>query len=211
MAKPNVPVTAAGLSGSRLPRTRPVAASESASLADRARASSSARAARPEPRAISVALLLSAQRAAKAFENFRLSKFAKNEVPGNYVHPEQVRDRKAVQDTQRKSITAQLRKLPKTDPRNAGVTITFPTAKLDEVRKHLPGVSENGGEVKLDALLAYLGARMNGRKFYARGNSTLQRLTTSLAARAQAKAMIERVKKGPPHAHLATKKGGSKP
>jgi hypothetical protein len=140
--------------------------------------------------------LKSAQKAATAFKDFNLSKFAKDSVPANYVDHRRVHDPKAVQDVQRASISGQLRKLSDADARNAGVTITFPTSKLDEMKRALPGMSESGGEITLEALLAYLGARLNGTSFYSRGNPVIKRLTAAVQARSQARTIIERVKNG---------------
>lgn len=167
-------------------------------IAGRPAAPTSAPAAKskPAPRLISLAHLKSVQKAAKAFENFSLSKFAKGKVPENYIDPRKVNDAKAVQDAQRELISRQLRKLPDTDTRNSGVAITFPVAKLEEVKKALPGMSEHGGEVKLDDLLTYLRGRMNGTTFYSRGNPVMKRLTAAMQARSRARAIIERVKNG---------------
>ena len=95
---------------------------------------------------IGPAHLNSLQKAVKAFENFSLSKFAKDEVPENYIDPRNVHDPKAVQDAQRDLISRHLRKLPDTDTRNSGVTITFPVAALEEVKMALPGMTEHGGD-----------------------------------------------------------------
>jgi hypothetical protein len=208
--------------------------SEAGPIADRPAAATSAPAVKlkPAPRLISTAHLKSVQKAAKAFENFSLSKFAKDKIPENYIDPRNVYDPKAVQDAQKELISRQLRKLPDTDTRNSGVAITFPVAKLEEVKKALPGMSEHGGEVKLDDLLTYLRGRMNGTTFYSLGNPVMKRLTAAMQARSQARAIIERVKNGSrekrrgtaqnsatqtaagskssPNVHVPEKKGGSK-
>ena len=131
-----------------------------------------------------------------AFENFSLSKFAKHKVPHNYIDPQKVSDPKAVQDVQRKMIVRQLENFPETDSRNVGVTLTFPALKLAEIKESLPGVGEHGGEVKTDDVLDYLRGRMNGTTFYSRGAPALQRLSAAMQMRAQARAIIERVKNG---------------
>jgi hypothetical protein len=160
-------------------------------------APSAAAKAEADRRAISSTLSTSTKNAAKIFEHFSLSKFPTGKIPANYVNPKLVHDAKAVQDAQRKSIETQLRSLPHLKTPNAGVTITFPTSKVDEMKKAVPGLSEKGGEVKVDALLAFLGTRMNGRSFYAGGNPALTRLTTASEARDRAKAIIEHIKNGP--------------
>jgi len=140
--------------------------------------------------------LKSVQKATKAFENFSLSKFAKEKLPENYIDPQRVHDPKAVHDAQKGLISRQLRNLPDKDTRNSGVAITFPVAELEKIKKALPGMSEHGGEVKLDDLLTYLRGRMNGTTFYSCGNLAMKRLTAPMQARSQARAIIERVKNG---------------
>jgi hypothetical protein len=198
IAKADVLVRATERAGSAFRRITAAAKSEPGPIADRPAAATSAPATKlkPAPRLINPAHLKSVQKAAKAFENFSLSKFAKDSVPENYIDPRNVNDAKAVQDAQKELIRRQLRKLPDTDTRNSGVAITFPIAKLEEVKKALPGLSEHGGEVKLDDLLTYLRGRMNGTTFYSRGNPVLKRLTAAMQARSQARAIIERVKNG---------------
>ena len=155
---------------------------------------------KPASRLTSPAERKSAQKAEKAFENFSLSKFARDKIPENYIDTRKVNDPKAVPpravlEVQKELISRQLGKLPDTDTRNIGVTITFPVAKLEEIRKAMPGMGEHGGEVKLDDLLTYLRGRMNGTTFYSRGNPVMKRLTAELQARSQARAIMERVKK----------------
>lgn len=147
----------------------------------------------------SAAHLKSAEKARKAFEKFSLSKFARGKTPENYIDTRKVNDPKAaqpktVQDVQKASISRQLRKLPDSDTQNTGVTITFPLAKLEEVKKVLPGMGQHGGKVNIDDLLAYLRGRMNGTNFYSRGNLLMKRLTAEVQARSQARTIIERVK-----------------
>src|SRR5262249_28062265 len=71
-----------------------------------------------------------------------------------------------------------------------------PVAKLEEIKKALPGMGEHGGEIKLDDLLTYLHGRMNGTTFYSRGNTVIKRLTADMQARSKARTIIERVKNG---------------
>jgi hypothetical protein len=148
---------------------------------------------RPAPRTPGHVHLGSAQKAAKTFENFRLSSITGAELPPNYV---EVGEPKGVQAAQRELIIRELRARPSTDPQNRGVTITFARADLDQAIEALPGMSERGGEVPVAALLAYLRARMNGTSFYSIGNTAMNRLTSSLQARSKAKAIIERIKSG---------------
>jgi len=198
IAKADVLGRATERAGSAFRRITTAPKTEAGPIAGRPAAATSAPAAKskPAPQLISPAHLKSVQKAAKAFENFSLSKFAKDKIPENYIDPRNVNDPKAVQEAQKELISRQLRKLPDTDTRNSGVAITFPVAKLEEVKKALPGMSEHGGEVKLDDLLTYLRGRMNGTTFYSRGNSVVKRLTAAMQARSQARAIIERIKNG---------------
>jgi hypothetical protein len=211
IAKADVLGRANGRAGSAFCRIPTAPKSEADPIANRPAAATSAPAAKlkPAPRLISPAHLKSVQKAAKAFENFSLSKFAKDKVPENYMDPRNVYDPKAVQDAQKELISRQLRKLPDTDTRNSGVAITFPVAKLEEVKKALPGMSERGGEVKLDDLLTYLRGRMNGTTFYSRGNPVMKRLTAAMQARSQARAIIERVKNGSREKRSGTAQNGA--
>ena len=197
--------------GSAFRRISTAPKSEAGSIADRTVAATFGPAERlkPTPRLISRAHLQSAQKAAKAFENFSLSKFATNKIPENYVHPRKVRDPKAVQDTQKELITRKLRELSDMDTRNSGLAITVSMAAMEEVKKALPGMSEHGGEVKLDDLLTYMRGRMNGRTFYSRGNLVMKRLTTAMQARSKARAIIERVKNGSREKGRGTAQSGS--
>ncbi len=106
----------------------------------------------------------SAARAVKAFKDFNLSRFAKDAAPPkNYVDRLKVKDPAAVQTLQRQIITQQLKKLPETDAQNTGMTLAFPREKLAGIKKSLPGITDDGGKIKLDYLLAYLRGRMNGK------------------------------------------------
>lgn len=163
---------------------------------------------KPVPR-LTLAHVKSVQKAAKAFENFTLSKFAKRELPENYIQRHNIFDPKTVQDAQRELIRRQLQKLSDTRTRNSGLAITFPTAKLEELKKALPGIGEHGGEIKLDDLLTYLRGRMNGTTFYSRGNLVIKRLTETMQARSQARAIIERVKNGSGEKRSGTAQNGA--
>jgi hypothetical protein len=215
IAKAAVPGRATERTGSAFHQITTAAKSEAGPIVARPAAATSAPAAKlklklkPASRLTNPAHLKSAQKAARAFENFSLSKFAKDKVPENYVDPQKANDPKAVQDVQRELIRRQLRTLPDTDTQNSGVTIAFPVAKLEQVKKALPGIGEHGGEVKLDDLLTYLRGRMNGTTFYSRGNPTMKRLTAEMQARSQARAIIERVKKRSNEKRTGTAQSGA--
>jgi hypothetical protein len=175
--------------------SREIPPSSASLIADRpARAIAPPAAKTPAPRSISPAHLKSARKAAKVFENFSLSKFAGATVPANYVDTRKKHTPKDIQDVQRKLVTEQLRKLADANTQNRGIVITFQVTQLEQIKKALPGMTERGGEVRLDDLLAYLRGRMNGTTFYSRGNPPLTRLTAAMQARSQARTIIGRVK-----------------
>src|SRR5262249_29451507 len=119
----------------------------------------------------------SVEKAKSTFKNFSLSRFGKEAVPANYVDRRRAKDPTAVQTRQRELITQQLNKLPQTDTQNPGMTLAFPSAKLQEIKKSLPGIEKDGGSIQLDDLLKYMQGKMNGTDFYSSGNPVLRRLT----------------------------------
>lgn len=137
----------------------------------------------------------SIEKAKAAFKNFNLHKFSLEAVPKNYVHPEKVKDPSAVLAVHKALIQRQLAELPQTDAYNSGIGITAPVAKWKELQQALSGLGEHGGKVGSKHLLAYLRGRMNSSAFQSRGNLVLTRLTADMAARRQAQAIIERIKK----------------
>jgi hypothetical protein len=203
-------VQAKGLSGAPSPKPR-----ASASVADRATAAASgeslATAKAPSSRttaaSTSSAVRLkrasalpgaphskSLDKAAKAFANFNLSRFPKDKLPANYVDRTKIKDPAAVQGQQRKVITEQLEKLPKANTQNPGMTLSFPLRQLGELKKALPGITDEGGEVELGDLLQYLRGRTNGTDFYSSGNPVVRRLTTETRFRSQARAVVDSIK-----------------
>ena len=136
----------------------------------------------------------SLERAAKVFENFRLSRFAADAPQTNYVDRLKRKDPAAVQALQRTSITQQLEKLPEPQTQNPGMTLSFPLDELGETQKSLPGLQHNGGDIQLDDLLKYVQGRMNGTDLSPSGNPALRRLTAETQFRSQARAIIERIK-----------------
>jgi hypothetical protein len=137
----------------------------------------------------------SIEKAKAAFKNFNLHKFSLDAVPKNYVHPDKVKDPAAVLAVHKALIQRQLAELPQTDAYNSGIGITAPVAKWKELQQALSGLGEHGGKVGFEHLLAYLRGRMNSSAFQSRGNPVLTRLTADMAARRQARAIIERIKK----------------
>lgn len=134
----------------------------------------------------------SLQRAAKAFENFRLSRFAT--APPNYVDRLKRNDPAAVQALQRTLITQQLDTQPAAQPQNLGMTLSFPLNGLGEIKKSLPGLHDSGGEIELGDLLKYIQRRMNGTDLSPSRDPVLRRLTAETQFHSQAQAIIERIK-----------------
>jgi len=137
----------------------------------------------------------SIEKAKAAFKSFNLHKFSLDAVPKNYVHPDKVKNPAAVLAVHKALIQRQLAELPQTDAYNSGIGITAPVAKWKELQQALSGLGEHGGKVGFEHLLAYLRGRMNSSAFQSRGNPVLTRLTADMAARRQARAIIERIKK----------------
>ena len=150
---------------------------------DRQAAHSAADPKRPSPQQ-------SLEKAKRTFANFSLSRFAKDALPANFVHPASAKDPAAVQNLQKDLITQQLDKLPDTDPQNRGMTFAFPVAKLAEMQKSLPGIGKDGGNIQLADLLNYMQGKMNGTVFYANGNPVLKRLTAETQFRSQARTIV---------------------
>jgi hypothetical protein len=65
------------------------------------------------------------QRAATAFKNFSLSRFAKTPTPANYVPTAQAKMPSAVAAAQRKSMTAQTGALAANPPQTLGVSVAL--------------------------------------------------------------------------------------
>ena len=138
--------------------------------------------------------LRSLEKAAKAFENFRLSRFAKDALPENYLERYSAKDAAAVQDKQRKLIKQQLEKLPQANSQNLGMTLSFASIELEAIKRALPGINVDGGEVELSDLLNYVRSRANGTTLYSRGNPVAKRLTTESRFRSQAQEIVAAIK-----------------
>jgi hypothetical protein len=133
-------------------------------------------------------------RAAKAFENFNQSRFARDATPANYVASHEAKQPAAVQKKQKQLISQKLDTLPDTDPLNPGMTFAFSQAKLGEMQKMLPGLQKDGGQIQLDDLLNYMRGKMKGTNLYANGNPALRRLTIEPAFRTQAQAIVNSIR-----------------
>jgi hypothetical protein len=131
----------------------------------------------------------SVQKAARIFENFGLSKFPKESLPSNYVHPYK-RDAslshaeltRHVHDFQKKKIEQHLHKLKtaeqqqqKADGKLAvrGITVALPK---DRIGKLLPSYNREKGTVTLDDLMGLVAGHTTGTEFLAKGDPTLNRL-----------------------------------
>jgi hypothetical protein len=138
---------------------------------------------RPLPRA-------SVEKAAKIFENFSLSKFRKDSLPANYVHPHK-RDvalhhaerTKNVRDFQNNQIKQHLHKLKTTaeqHPHKAGkkttirgITVAVHKEKLHKV---FPSYDQAKETVVLDNVMELITKHTRGTEFYVKGDPTLNRL-----------------------------------
>jgi hypothetical protein len=138
----------------------------------------------------------SIQKAKDVFEQFSLSKFAKNSLPDNYIHVE----KKAaslhsadhvqhVQEFQRKRVEQHLHKLAKTaehDARKggpaalAGITVALPKKNA---KAFLRSYDHDKRTVNLGELIGLIERHAAGTAFYAKGHPTLNRL--ALRAKAQ--------------------------
>ena len=145
----------------------------------------------------------SVAKAKSVFKNFSLSRFAKADkakasqgmdaLPSNYVDRLKVKDPAAVRTQQKALIAQQLQKLPETNTQNLGMTLAFPSEQLDEIKKALPGLQKDGGNIQLDDLLKYIRGKMSGTTFYSSGNPVLRRLTLETQLRSQAGAIVQSI------------------
>lgn len=135
----------------------------------------------------------SLQKAAKAFNNFSLSRFPKGETPSNYVLHAQAKVPSAVNAVQRKAMTQQVDSLAARHPANPGITVALPA---DVIATLLPSFNAAAGTVDLTELLGVLRKRMQGTDFYASGNPTLNRVVQDSALLSQVQAYIDAIKAG---------------
>jgi hypothetical protein len=143
----------------------------------------------------------SVEKAKKIFENFSLSKFPKDLLPSNYVHPYKRDDSlhhaertKHVRDFQDNKIEQHIQKLKSMAEKHRrkneggfavkGIAVALPKASMKKV---LPSYSEEKGTVELSDVMDLISKHARGSELYAKGDSTLNRLV--LLAR------IEEIKK----------------
>ena len=131
----------------------------------------------------------SVEKANKIFENFDLSKFPKDSLPSNYVHPYK-RDASLhlaervehVQDFQRKKIEQHLHKLKTVEQRQQradgkmtvrGITVAL---RRDRIHNSLPSYNKEKQTLVLDELMDLVAKYTTGTEFHAKGDATLNRL-----------------------------------
>ena len=134
----------------------------------------------------------SLKKAAKAFKDFNLSRFAADSQPRNYVPTHAAKDTAAVQALHRELITQQLRTLPTVDPANPGMTLALPEAQL---KKLLPSYKPDSGAIDLSEMLAVLRQRMNGTDFYTNGAPPLIQSAEQSRLQTTVKGIIQSIKK----------------
>lgn len=160
-------------------RKKPTAAAQ-------ARPSSVLRVKRPLP-------AKSVEKAANAFKNFSLSRFAQDGTPANYVPAHQAKVPSAVAAVQRKSATTQMAALAANPPRTLGMTVALTPASLAAL---LPSLNAKAGTVGLTELLGALQQNLRGKEFYAAGNPTLNLVVQNFTLLSQVRAYINALKAG---------------
>lgn len=135
----------------------------------------------------------SVQKAANAFKNFSLSRFAKTSTPANYVPAAQAKVPSAVAAVQRKAIAAQVTTLAGKAPNGPGLSLALPSALISSL---LPSLDANAGTVNVTEFLGVLRQRMSGTEFYASGNPTLNRVVQDAQLLSQVQALIAAIKAG---------------
>jgi hypothetical protein len=133
----------------------------------------------------------SVAKAAKAFKNFSLSKFAKAAPPANFVPAAQAKNPAAVQQVQRKNMVQSLAAAQRAVSVNPGMSLSMPTKMIGNL---LPSLAK--GAVKLSEVVSLLKSRMPGTEFYADGNPTLSRLATQSQLSTQVQSIIDAIKAG---------------
>jgi len=157
------------------------------------------------------------QKAANAFKNFSLSRFAQNATPANYVPAPQAKVPAAVAAVQRKSVTTQISAMAANPPRTLGMTVALTPTSLATL---LPSLNANAGTVGLTELLGALQQNLRGKEFYATGNPTVNLVVQNFTLLSQVQAYISALKAGTagsiatvgtpgitPHAGVATNPG----
>lgn len=135
----------------------------------------------------------SVQRAADAFKNFSLSRFARSSVPANYVPAAQAKTPAAVAAVQRAAVTKQVATLAANPPPTLGISVALTPASLAQF---LPSLNAKTGTVGLAELLSALQQNLRGKQFYATGNPTLNLVAQGSMLLSQVQAYINALKAG---------------
>jgi hypothetical protein len=135
----------------------------------------------------------SVQKAANAFKNFSLSRFADGSTPSNYVPAAQAKVPSEVAAVQRKAIVANVATLVGKGPNDPGLGLALPSAQLASL---LPSLDAAAGTVDTTELVGVLRQRMPGTELYASGNPTLNRVVQDSQLLSQVQARIAAIKKG---------------
>lgn len=140
--------------------------------------------------------LESRQKAFSAFRTFSLSRFPANNVPPNYLTGDSAKDPAAVAEMQKKVIETSLEKAKDLDTDNAGMAISFPSNKFDQINAQLGGeLNQDGsGTIDLGMLLDLIQPRMSPAAFYVSANRELKPLTAETQFRAQAQAIVDNIR-----------------
>jgi len=119
----------------------------------------------------------SIDKATRRFENFTLSRFAKDSTPSNYVpHAHQKAAATGdghVQAFQRKKIEQHLHRLRTISTTNRGMKVALPA---DTIKTLLPSFDDKTRTINLDDLMTVIEQRMTGTEFFANGHPTLTRM-----------------------------------
>jgi hypothetical protein len=139
--------------------------------------------------------LESRQKAFNAFRTFSLSRFPANSVPPNYLTGDSAKDPAAVAEMQRKVIENNLATAKDLDTDNAGMVLSFPSGKFDQINAQLGGqLNQDGsGTIDLGMLLDLIRPRMSPAAFYVSADRELKPLTAETQHRAQAQAIVDSI------------------
>jgi len=132
----------------------------------------------------------SVEKASTIFENFSLSKFPKDSLPPNYVHPykrdaslHHAERTKHVQEFQSNKIEQHLHKLKtmaEQHPHQAGKKMTIRgitvAVRKEKIHKVFPSYDKEKETVVLDDVMELIAKHTRGAEFYADGDPALNRL-----------------------------------
>lgn len=122
-------------------------------------------------------------KAEAVFKTFNLSKFAKKELPPNYVAKG-----KRHEPVQKQRITQKLTELNEQESNNVGMTVAIPKSSIQQA---FPKLNQKTKTIDLNDLMNFIQQNIRGKQFVSSGNPTLNRL--SIRAQVQ---QILRAKQG---------------